>query len=116
TGDLGIATLTADAASRSTATAVGPQAKPIKPPIPPKPTNPHHNDAPTAVNDTVTVTEDTPVTVAAAAGVLANDTDPDRNALTLASVKQPAHGSVTVAPDGSVTYTPAANYTGPDAL
>ena len=39
------------------------------------------NDAPVAVDDTATTTEDTALTVARA-GVLANDTDADGDALT----------------------------------
>ena len=35
------------------------------------------NDAPIAVNDTYTTTEGVPLSVPAATGVLANDTDPD---------------------------------------
>ena len=111
-GDLGIATLTADAASRSIAVPAGAAAKPIKPPKPPKPTNPHNNDAPTAINDTAATNEDSPIS----GNLLANDTDPDKNAMTVASFKQPDHGSVTVAPDGSFTYTPAANYNGADSF
>ena len=39
------------------------------------------NDAPVAVNDSYSTTEDTPLTIAAP-GVLANDTDVDGDALT----------------------------------
>ena len=109
TGDLGIATMTAEAASRITATGVGPVAKPIKPIKPPKATQPLNNDTRNAVNDTVTTNEDTPVS----GNVLANDTDPDKNALTVhrPGTEQPTHGTL-VMPDGSFTYTPTADYNG----
>ena len=46
------------------------------------------NDAPVAVNDTYTTTEDTALTIPAP-GVLANDTDPDGDPLTAALVTGP---------------------------
>jgi VCBS repeat-containing protein len=73
------------------------------------------NDAPTAVNDTYNATEDTPLTEAAP-GVLANDTDPEGNPLTAAVVASVTHGTLTLNANGSFTYTPAANYSGPDSF
>jgi hypothetical protein len=67
------------------------------------------NDAPVANNDTATVAEDGSVTVA----VLTNDTDLDNDTLTVTARTQGAHGTVTLNP---VTYTPAANYNGPDTF
>jgi hypothetical protein len=67
------------------------------------------NDAPTAADDSAVTPEDTAVTVA----VLGNDTDAEGNSLAVTGVSQPAHGTVTVNAAG-VTYTPAANYNGPD--
>jgi hypothetical protein len=52
--------------------------------------------------------------VLSGAGVLANDTDPDGNALTAALVSQPKHGSVSVGADGSLVYTPSKNFVGTD--
>jgi Ca2+-binding RTX toxin-like protein len=46
---------------------------------------------------------------ATAIDVLANDTDPDGDAMLVVSVSQPAHGSVAIAAAG-VTYRPAADY------
>ncbi|NKB79479.1 cadherin-like domain-containing protein [Ochrobactrum daejeonense] len=43
------------------------------------------NDAPVAVDDTATTAEDTPVTVDAATGLLANDTDVDNAAAELSA-------------------------------
>jgi hypothetical protein len=49
--------------------------------------------------------------------VLANDTDVDGGAKTVASATQPSHGTVAVAGDsGSVSYTPAAGYCGGDSF
>ncbi|WP_167853580.1 tandem-95 repeat protein [Roseovarius aestuariivivens] len=69
------------------------------------------NDAPVAVDDTVNTLEDTPVTFNPAA----NDTDVDGDALTVTGVDpiDPAFGTVTLNPDGTVTYQPAVNYNGP---
>ena len=56
------------------------------------------NEPPTAVNDQKTVAEDSGAT---AIDVRANDTDPDGGPKTISSATQPAHGTVTVAADGS---------------
>ena len=64
--------------------------------------------APTAVDDAATVVEDDPAT---AVDVLANDTDPDGGTKSIASVTQPAHGTVVITGGGTgLTYTPNANY------
>ncbi|HET8696649.1 MAG TPA: Ig-like domain-containing protein, partial [Gammaproteobacteria bacterium] len=71
------------------------------------------NGAPTAAPDAYTVAEDTPLTVAAAAGVLANDTDPDAGtALTAALGTAVTNGTLALASDGSFTYTPPPNFSG----
>jgi Bacterial Ig domain/Putative Ig domain len=69
------------------------------------------NNAPVAGDDEVTTAEDTAVTV----DVLANDSDPDGDPLTVTAFTQPAHGSVTLAA-GTVTYTPDADFYGADAF
>jgi VCBS repeat-containing protein len=73
------------------------------------------NRAPTAADDSYSTAEDTPLTVAAP-GVLGNDSDPDNNLLSAALVSGPSHGTLTLNPDGSFTYTPATNYTGSDSF
>ena len=70
------------------------------------------NDGPVAVNDAVTTAEDTAATVA----VLANDTDLDGDTVVVGSVTTPAHGTAAANPDGTITYTPAANYHGADSF
>ncbi|HEX6983803.1 MAG TPA: FG-GAP-like repeat-containing protein, partial [Planctomycetaceae bacterium] len=54
--------------------------------------------------------------VRAAAGVLANDYDRERDGLTAAVVAGPQHGTLTLRADGSFEYAPAAGYSGPDAF
>ncbi|HGY57155.1 MAG TPA: tandem-95 repeat protein [Caldithrix abyssi] len=70
------------------------------------------NDRPVAVDDNATTDEDTPITI----DVLANDSDPDGDALTVSDVTQGTHGSVTINIDSTVTYTPDANYNGSDSF
>ena len=68
---------------------------------------------PTANPDRYATRQDTPLTVTAATGVLANDTG---SALTAASVTNPTHGTLALNADGSFLYTPTAGYNGPDAF
>lgn len=51
-----------------------------------------------------------------APGILANDSDPDRDALTATLVTHPTHGTLTFAPDGSFTYTPRPGFSGTDSF
>jgi len=68
------------------------------------------NRPPIATNGTATTAQDTPVTI----NVLANDSDPDGNPLTIVSVTQGANGLVTTNGNGMVTYSPAMNFFGAD--
>jgi sorbitol-specific phosphotransferase system component IIBC len=70
------------------------------------------NDAPVAVNDNATTNEDLPVTI----DLLANDSDVDGDTLVVSSVTTPTNGIVIVNVDNTVTYTPTANYNGPDSF
>jgi len=70
------------------------------------------NDAPIAVNDSASTVQDTPVTVP----ILANDSDVDGDALTVTAVTTPGHGSTAINGNGTVTYTPAAGWVGPDSF
>ena len=66
------------------------------------------DDNPVAVDDPATVTEDDPAT---AVPVLANDTDVDGGAFSIASVTQPANGTVVITGGGTgLTYQPNPNY------
>src|SRR5439155_26102872 len=72
------------------------------------------NDNPVAKADSATVAEDSGAT---AINVLANDNDglDTGETLSVTAVTQGAHGSVTFTATG-VSYTPAANYNGPDSF
>ena len=73
------------------------------------------NDAPVAAADEYSVAED--VAQSPPAGVLDNDTDVDGPLpLTATLLTGPAHGTLVLNSNGSFTYTPAANYNGPDAF
>ncbi|HFD4267317.1 TPA: tandem-95 repeat protein, partial [Vibrio parahaemolyticus] len=65
------------------------------------------------VADTATVVEDTPTIIK----VLGNDTFEGKDKVVLLDANNgPANGSVSVNPDGSVTYTPNDNYVGKDTF
>jgi hypothetical protein len=70
------------------------------------------NDTPTARADSATTLEDTSVNIS----VRSNDSDVDGDALAIISVVQPAHGVAAINPDGTITYTPAANFYGADSF
>jgi hypothetical protein len=74
------------------------------------------DDPPIAVDDAFAGAQEEPVMVGAP-GVLANDHDPDLadgEELTAALVSDPSHGDVSLAQDGSFTYTPDAGFCGVD--
>ncbi|MDB5339378.1 MAG: outer rane adhesin like protein, partial [Planctomycetaceae bacterium] len=71
---------------------------------------------PVAMPDTYAATEDTVLTVTAASGVLANDTDIDGDLLTAILDVGPQHGTLTLNPNGSFTYTPGLNVHGADTF
>jgi VCBS repeat-containing protein len=71
------------------------------------------NDAPVAEDDSYTTDEDTPLVVPAP-GVLGNDSDVEGDPLTAVLVSGPSHGTLTLNPNGSFTYTPAENFFGTD--
>ncbi|MFT3956297.1 MAG: Ig-like domain-containing protein [Piscinibacter sp.] len=70
------------------------------------------NDAPVANNDVASTAINTPL---ASIPVLANDSDVDGDALTVtaATLANPALGSVSINPDGTLAFTPATNVSGP---
>lgn len=70
------------------------------------------NVAPDAVDDLIAVV----LTAAATGNVLTNDRDSDGDALTATLKTGPAHGTVTIAADGSYTYKAAAGYVGKDSF
>jgi VCBS repeat-containing protein len=78
------------------------------------------NDPPAGTADgaggSYTIGEDGTLTVPAGTGVLTNDSDTDGDPLTAVLVTGPAHGTLTLNPDGSFSYTPVANYAGADSF
>ncbi|MCK0129260.1 Ig-like domain-containing protein [Erythrobacter sp. F6033] len=70
------------------------------------------NPGPTATDDTASTTEDTPIP---AIDVLGNDVDPDGDDLTVVSASAP-NGTVVINPDGTLEYTPDANFNGTDTI
>ncbi|WP_170061094.1 Ig-like domain-containing protein [Spirosoma aerolatum] len=68
---------------------------------------------PVAVDDALLTNINTPKQ----GTVASNDSDPNNPALPLTYTSgQPSHGTVTMNPDGSYTYTPTTNYSGPDSF
>jgi hypothetical protein len=70
------------------------------------------NNPPAVRDDSAATNEDAAVSIP----VLGNDTDPDGDPLTVASVTQPSHGTVTINGGQTVTYTPHANFNGSDSF
>ena len=69
------------------------------------------NRPPVATDDSTVTDEDTPVTIP----VLANDSDPDGDTVTVSAVNQGAHGSATKTAI-SMTYTPDKDWSGMDSF
>ncbi len=71
------------------------------------------NAPPVAANDDASTAENTPVLIP----VLANDADPDGDALQVGSATTPAHGTVTIQPGSTnLLYEPTAEYYGTDTF
>jgi large repetitive protein len=70
------------------------------------------NDAPVAGDDSVTTNEDTPVDIT----VASNDSDPDGDTLTRVVTTNPAYGTAVVNSNGTIKYTPNANFSGTDSF
>lgn len=70
------------------------------------------DDAPVANDDSGSASEDGSVTI----DVLANDTDIDTSQLSVIAISAPAHGTAAINPEGTITYTPVADYHGTDTF
>ncbi len=70
------------------------------------------NSAPVAVNDSVTMSSVSAITVP----VLNNDWDPENDSISIASVTQGSKGSVRINSDGTVTYTPGRRFKNGDTF
>ena len=73
-------------------------------------------DPPVAVDDAASADLDTPLVINVASDLLANDTDPNGDPLSLAGFTQPANGTVVDNGDGTLTYTPNTGYLGADSF
>jgi VCBS repeat-containing protein len=71
---------------------------------------------PQAVDDSYSVAEDSVLTVAAASGVLANDTSPFGAPLSANLGADVSNGNLTLNADGSFTYTPNTDFNGVDTF
>lgn len=69
------------------------------------------NAAPVTVDDTAVTNQGAPVDI----DVLANDTDPDGDPLTVSAASSP-NGTVTINPNGTLTFTPAPGFNGPAVI
>lgn len=73
------------------------------------------NDTPVGAADTLSATEDTALTIPVAT-LLGNDSDVEGIALSIVSLTAPLHGRVVLNADGTLSYTPNANYNGTDSF
>ena len=71
------------------------------------------NTAPAAVADTATVDEDSGTTLIS---VLANDSDPDADNISLTSVTNPSQGGTASISGNQISYTPATNFNGTETF
>lgn len=69
-------------------------------------------EPPQAERDTISERQDRPIEI----NVLANDTDPDGDTLTVLSVGDPLHGTAIVNGDSTILYTPETGFTGLDSM
>ena len=77
------------------------------------------NDAPVAIGDSYNAAEDTTLTINAANGVLDNDSDvdaDDANTITAVLDTDVSNGTLTLNSDGSFSYLPDPEYSGPDSF
>lgn len=73
---------------------------------------PPGNQPPVAVDDAATTRENKPVQIA----VLGNDSDPDGDALAVASITGASHGTVIAKKNGTASYKPDHGFTGTDSF
>ena len=76
------------------------------------PVEPPANNPPVAVNDSVTLISKSAIDIS----VLANDSDPDGDSLTIISFSDGAKGTVSYNADGTLTYTPAKRFKSSDSF
>jgi len=74
------------------------------------------NQAPLVANNAYTATRNQTLTIATAAGVLSDDSDPEGIGLSAAIATAPSNGSLTLNADGSFIYQPRAGFAGSDTF
>lgn len=74
------------------------------------------NDAPVGQSDAYSVGEDGALSVTTTNSILNNDRDVDGDHLSAVIKSQPTHGTLTLNPNGTFTYTPTLNYNGSDSF
>jgi hypothetical protein len=74
------------------------------------------NAPPVAENDSYTTEFNTPLAVDAAQGVLANDSDPDGDALEVISSEEAENGDLSIEPNGAISYQPFDGFIGQESL
>jgi hypothetical protein len=74
------------------------------------------NEPPVAENDLYAVDRDEVLEIDRAAGVLANDIDPDGDELTATVIAPPQAGSLALSTDGAFTYRPESGFVGEDGF
>lgn len=72
------------------------------------------NDAPIAQADSYSTRQNVELRVPVIAGLLANDSDPENQSLTVRLISGPAHGTLTLGTDGSFRYLAHNGFTGVD--
>ena len=70
------------------------------------------NEAPIAVADELNTEYESPITV----NILANDSDPDLDPITVSQHTDPANGQMSLNPNGEMTYTPNVGFAGDDSF
>ncbi len=76
-----------------------------------------NNDAPVAVDDTLVAADEDTVQTITTAGLISNDTDVDGDTLNFNGIlTAPTNGTLVNNADGTLTYTPTANFNGTDSF
>ena len=70
------------------------------------------NDAPNANDDGAVMNKNTSINV----NVLGNDSDPDGDSLSVTNITGVQHGSATINPNGTISYTPNAGFSGSETI
>jgi len=74
------------------------------------------DSAPLAGADSYKVAGDSTFSVSSTSGLLANDSDADKDPMTVVVETQPTHGTLVMATNGAFRYVPHKGYVGPDSF